>query len=60
MKDHRLILPKPLRDVMLSRLQEEHPGSSAMHARAEHIWWPYMLRENIEYARNCRACAEAG
>ncbi len=24
MKDHRLILPKPLRDIMLSRLHEDH------------------------------------
>ena len=58
--DHRLIIPKDMRENMLRAIHFGHAGRDAMLREASDVWWPRIHREIINKARNCSECREAG
>ena len=58
--DHRLIIPKDMRENMLRAIHFGHAGRDAMLREASDVWWPGIHREIINKARNCSECREAG
>ena len=58
--DHRLVIPKDLRENMLRAIHFGHAGRDAMLREASDVWWPLIHREIVEKARNCNECRETG
>ena len=58
--DHRLVIPKSMRENMLRAINFGHAGRDAMLREASDVWWPRIHREIIDKARNCSECREAG
>ena len=54
--DHRLVIPKEMRENMLRALHFGHAGRDAMLREASDVWWPRIHRELVEKARNCNEC----
>ena len=46
--DSRVAIPTCLRKAVMARLHRTHPGEEAMMDAAKYLWWPKMLRENID------------
>ena len=58
--DHRLVIPKDMRENMLRAIYFGHAGSVAILREASDVWWPHIHREIIDKARNCSDCRTAG
>ena len=58
--DHRLVIPKDMRENMLRAIHFGHAGRDAMLREASDNWWSRIHREIIENARNCNECRLAG
>ena len=58
--DNKLAIPEPLRQAVLTRLHQSHPGQEAMMAASEYLWWPYMNRQIIDTCEKCRECTLFG
>ena len=40
--DNKLAIPEALRQAVLARLHQSHPGQEAMMSASEYIWWPFL------------------
>lgn len=53
----KLIVPKDLREEMLTKLHEGHLGIEKVKARARQIfYWPLMSQDIENYIKKCRVC----
>jgi hypothetical protein len=57
----RLCLPKQLRTKMMREIHEgifsSHPGVIHMYDKLrEYVWWPHMLKDVINYVKQCDIC----
>lgn len=57
MRGDRIVVPKCLREKILSLAHEGHPGTHMMksHLRVS-VWWPKMDMDVEAYVRKCRGC----
>ena len=58
--DHRLVIPKDMRENMLRAIHFGHAGRDVMLREASDVWWPRIHREIVDKARNCSECRAAG
>ena len=58
--DERIAIPKAIKDAVLEDIHSLHPGSFAMLSLAQNIWWPYINRDILAKASECKACTEIG
>ena len=58
--DHRLVIPKDMRENMLRAIHFGHAGRSVMLREASYVCSPRIHREVIEKARNCNEYRLAG
>ena len=58
--DERIVIPKLIKDAVLEDIHSTHPGSFAMLSLAQNIWWPYIHRDILAKASECKACTEIG
>ena len=58
--DERIAIPKKIKDAVLEDKHFTHPGSFAMLSLAQNIWWPYIHRDLLAKASECKACSEIG
>ena len=58
--DESIAIPKAIKDAVLEDIHSTHPGSFAMLSLAQNIWWPYIHRDILAKASECKACTEIG
>ena len=58
--DERIAIPKSIKDAVLEDIHSTHPGSFAMLSLTQNIWWPYIHRDILAKASECKACTEIG
>ena len=58
--DNRLAVPDKLRQVVLRRLHQEHPGQEAMLVLSNYLLWPHMHKDIVNMAEECRSCTRYG
>ena len=58
--DERLVIPKHMRENILTAIHLGHAGRDAMLRDAADVWWPRIHREFGERANNCPECIRAG
>ena len=56
--DERIAIPKSIKDPVLEDIHSTHPGSFAMLSLAQNIWWPYIHRDILAKASECKFCTE--
>ena len=56
--DDRIAIPKAIKDAVIDDIHTTHPGSFAILSLAENIWWPYVHRDILAKANECKACTE--
>ena len=54
--DDRVVIPKQLRPTLMDALHFTHPGQSGMLEAAKHVWYPYLHRNFVATAQNCKKC----
>ena len=54
--DEKVAIPNVLREAMTDDIQSSHQGTWGMICMATHCWWPYMHRELIVKATDCKPC----
>ena len=56
-KGNQLIIPKKLRQSMLSKLHYTHLGIEKTKAKAkESVYWPNMINDIMNLIKNCKTC----
>ena len=58
--DEKEAIPKALRDALVEDLHTSHPGSWGMICMAQHCCWPYMNRDFLVRAIECKSCTAIG
>ena len=58
--DNRLAVPEKLRQAVLRRLHQGHPGQEAMLKISNYLWWPHMHKDIVNMAEECRSCTRYG
>ena len=58
--DEKGAIPNVLRGAMIDDIHSSRPGTWGMICIATHYWWPYMHRELIVKATECKHCAVIG
>ena len=58
--DNRLAVPDKLRQAVLRRLHQGHPGQEAMLEVSNSSWWPHMHKDIVNMAEECRSCTRYG
>ena len=58
--DKKVAIPNLLREAMIDDIHSSHPGTWSMICMAVHCWWPYMHRELIVKATECKPCTVNG
>ena len=58
--DEKVAIPNALKDAFIEDLHASHPGSSGMVCMAHHCCWPYMNRDRLVRARQCKSCTAIG
>ena len=58
--DNRLAVPEKLRQAVLRRLHQGHPGHEAMLEVSNYLWWPHMHKDIVNMAEECRSCTRYG
>ena len=58
--DNRLAVPDKLRQAVLRRLHQGHPGQEAMLEVSKYLWWPHMHKDIVNMAEECRSCTRYG
>ena len=56
--DDRVVIPKQLRPTLMDALHLTHPGQGGMLEAAKHVWYPYLHRDIVATAQNCRNCRD--
>lgn len=57
----KLVVPKSLRNRMLTLAHEGHPGETVMKRRLrDRVWWPAMDREAERFVASCEGCRLVG
>ena len=58
--DNRLAVPDKLRQAVLHRLHQGHPGQEAMLELSNYLWWSHMHKDIVNLAEECRSCTRYG
>ena len=58
--DEKVAIPNVLREALIDDIHASHPGTWGMICMATHCWWPYMHRELIVKASECKPCTLIG
>ena len=58
--DEKVAIPNALKDPLVEDLNASHPGSCGMVCMAQHCWWPYMNRDLLVRAIECKSCTAIG
>ena len=58
--DERVAIPHSIQDAVLESLHLTHPGSWGMITLGEYAFWPYMQREILNKAAQCKPCTDIG
>ena len=58
--DEMVAIPNVLREAMIDDIHSSHLGTWGMICMATHCWWPYMYRELIVKATECKPCTVIG
>ena len=58
--DERAAIPHSIQDAVLVSLHLTHPGSWGMTTLGQYAFWPYMLREILNKAAQCKPCTDIG
>ena len=58
--DNRLAVPEKLRQAVLRRLHQGHPGQEAVLEVSNYMWWPHMHKDIVNMAEECRSCTRYG
>ena len=58
--DERIAIPKSIKDAVLEDIHSTHPESFAMLSLAQNIWWPYIHRDILAKASECKVCTQIG
>ena len=57
LRQHQIVIPKPLRAEMLKRLHESHLGITKCRERArQSMWWPGMSKDIYDLIAKCDVC----
>ena len=59
-KDKKFFIPKAIKDSSLEDINSTHSGSFAMLLLARNFWWPYIHRDILAKAIECKACTDIG
>ena len=52
----KVAIPNVLREALIDDIHSSHPGTWGMICMATYCWWPYMHRELIVKATECKSC----
>ena len=58
--DERVAIPHSIQDAVLESLHLTHPGNWGMITLGLHAFWPYMHREILNKAAQCKPCTNIG
>ena len=58
--DEKAAIPNALKDALIEDLHTSHPGSWGMVCMTRHCWWPYMNRDLLVKAIECKSCTTIG
>ena len=58
--DDRVVIPKQLRPTLMDALHLTHPGQGGMLEAAKPVWYPYLHRDIVATAQNCKNCRDKG
>ena len=58
--DEKVAIPNVLREALTDDIHAIHPSTWGMICMATHCWWPYMRRELIVKATECKPCTAIG
>ena len=58
--DEKVAIPNVLREALTDDIHAIHPGTWGKICMATHCWWPYMHRELIVKATECKPCTAIG
>ena len=58
--DERVAIPHSIQDAVLESLHRTHPGSWGMITLGLYAFWPYMHREILDKAAQCKPCTDIG
>ena len=58
--DEKVAIPNALKDALVEDLHASHPGSCGLVYMARHYWWPYMNRDLLVRAIECKPCTAIG
>ena len=58
--DERVAIPHSIQDAVLESLHLTHPGSWGMITFGQYAFWPYMHREILNKAAQCKPCTHIG
>ena len=56
----RVVKPNQLRPTLMDALHLTHPGQVGMLEAAKHVWYPYLHRDIVSTAQNCKNCLKKG
>ena len=58
--DEKVAIPNALKDALIEDLHASHPGSWGMVCMAQDCWWPYINRDLLVQAIECKSCTAIG
>ena len=58
--DEKVAILNALKDALIEDLHATHPGSRVMVCMAQHYWLPYMNRDLLVRATECKPCTAIG
>ena len=58
--EEKVAIPSALKDALIEDLHASHPGSWGMICMAQPCWWPYMNRDLLVRATECKPCTAIG
>ena len=56
----KVAIPNALKDALIEDLHASHPGSWGIVCMAQHCWWPYINRDWLVKAIECKSCTAIG